>query len=60
MSRGGAEYVPGERPKHAQICAKYAQNMRNPKNGVGSGTPYLNIPALLLQNIIMFLIRKKC
>ncbi len=42
----------------AKICAKYAQNMthyaqkyaqnmRNPKNGIGSGTPYLIIHTLL-------------
>ncbi len=37
-----------------KICAKYAQNMRNPKNGVGLGTPYLITHELLLQNMMMF------
>ncbi len=36
----------------AKICAKYVKhmrkNMRNPKNGVGSATPYLITHALLL------------
>ncbi len=41
-----------------KICAKYAQNMRNPKNGVGSATPYLITQALLLQNMVIFFIRK--
>ncbi len=49
----GGRYALGERPK-------YVQNMRNPENGVGSATPYLIIHALLLQNMMIFLIRKKC
>ncbi len=48
-----------------RICAgskgqKYAQNMRNPKNRMGSATPYLTTHALLLQNMMIFLIRTKC
>ncbi len=47
-----------------RICANVQKNkrknMRNPKNGVGSGTPYLIIPARLLQNMMIFLIRKEC
>jgi hypothetical protein len=46
--------------KKVKICAKYARNMRNPKNGVRSATPYLITQALLLQNTMIFLIRKKC
>ncbi len=45
--------------REAKICAKYAQNMRNSKNGVGSGAPYLITQALLLLNMMIFLIRKK-
>jgi hypothetical protein len=58
----GGKYALGARPNMRKICAKYAQkyaqNMRNPKNGVGSGIPYLITHALLLQNMMIFFDQK--
>jgi hypothetical protein len=42
-----------------KYALKYARNMRNPKNGVGSATPYLITQALLFQNMMIFFDQKK-
>jgi hypothetical protein len=44
-----------------QNMRKYAQkNMRNPKNHGWARNPYLTTHAFLLQNMMTFLIRKRC